>query len=116
MAIVSIESSEHYSWGEQCDGWHLVKSDNLSVIQEKMPPNTSESSHSHQFSEQFFYILSGTATMLLKNEVVTLTANEGIHIKAGVFHQLCNLSTDELHFIVTSTPPSHGDKIASEAE
>lgn len=113
MAMVSIDSAEHYAWGQQCDGWHLVKSDRLSIIQERMPEGTSESKHYHQFAEQFFYILSGVATMKLEKQTLVLNANEGIHIKAGTVHQLSNLGTGDLHFMVTSTPPSHGDKIAS---
>jgi hypothetical protein len=31
--IVSIENAEHYIWGEICDGWHLLKRDDMSVIQ-----------------------------------------------------------------------------------
>jgi hypothetical protein len=37
--IKSTENSEHYQWGNLCDGWHLLKSDTLSVIQEKMRRN-----------------------------------------------------------------------------
>jgi len=112
MSIVNIDSAEHYTWGKQCDGWHLVKSDNLSVIQERMPAGTCESKHLHQHEEQFFYILSGIATMRLHSETIELSANQGLHVKAGVVHQLINVGPDDLHFIVTSTPPSHGDKIA----
>lgn len=114
MSIVCTNSAEHYSWGKQCDGWHLVKSESLSVIQEVMPAGTCESKHYHQHAEQFFYILSGTATMLLDNETVILNGNEGVHVKAGMTHQLLNSGQTDLHFIVTSTPPSHGDKIECE--
>jgi hypothetical protein len=31
---VSILNTEQYSWGEGCDGWRLLKGDDLSVIQE----------------------------------------------------------------------------------
>lgn len=106
------ENAEHYIWGKQCEGWHLVKTTTLSVIQERMPPDSYESKHYHQYAEQFFYILAGTATMKMDNEIVVLEANEGIHVKAGTDHQLSNDGSTDLHFIVTSTPPSHGDKIA----
>ena len=111
MPIVTRELSEHYSWGKECAGWHLVKSDNLSIIQERMPPGSSESIHYHQHAEQFFYILSGTALMKLEKESLIINSNEGVHIKAGLCHQLSNYGRAELHFIVTSIPPSHGDKI-----
>jgi len=63
MNVISKDNAEHYKWGEVCDGWHLVKSQNLSVIQELVPPGCSEVQHYHKRSEQFFYILSGTATL-----------------------------------------------------
>ena len=27
MSIISINNAEHYTWGEGCDGWHLLKRD-----------------------------------------------------------------------------------------
>ena len=38
--VKSIKNAEHYQWGNACDGWHLLKSETLSVIQEKMPAGT----------------------------------------------------------------------------
>jgi len=32
--LVSREIAEHYRWGNDCDGWHLVKDGSLSVIEE----------------------------------------------------------------------------------
>lgn len=34
---ISKANAEHYLWGGDCDGWHLVKSQGLSVIHERMP-------------------------------------------------------------------------------
>ena len=39
MAAISKKNSEHYAWGGVCDGWHLLKSPVLSVIQERVPPS-----------------------------------------------------------------------------
>jgi len=30
--MISKETAEHYAWGQNCDGWHLVDSVELSVI------------------------------------------------------------------------------------
>jgi len=111
LIITSITSAEHYVWGNQCDGWHLVKSENLSVIQERVPSGASECKHYHNKSEQFFYILSGVATMALNDQSFTIEENQGIHIPSGAVHQLSNQHKTDLIFIVTSTPPSHGDRI-----
>ncbi len=102
---------EHYKWGNNCDGWHLVKSDNLSVILEHVPPGCSEVRHYHQKAEQFFFVLEGIATIEVEGCEHTLTEQQGIHVKAGQAHQLKNNSDSILKFTVTSTPPSHGDRV-----
>lgn len=38
MEVVLKDSVEHYRWSENCEGWHLAKSETLSVIQERVPP------------------------------------------------------------------------------
>jgi hypothetical protein len=50
---ISKLTAEHYVWGEECDGWHLVQNSNLSVIHERMPSNTSEVKHYHEKSLHF---------------------------------------------------------------
>jgi mannose-6-phosphate isomerase-like protein (cupin superfamily) len=108
--ITSTENAEHYTWGNHCDGWHLLKSDTLSVIQERMPPNTGEQLHYHQHAQQVFYILSGTATFEVNGDVQTVQANESIHITPNIHHCIFNNSHTDLHFLVISEPKSHGDR------
>ena len=111
MSLISTENAEHYVWGDDCDGWHLVKSHTLSIIQERVPSGCSEVRHLHKHAEQFFYILSGVATLEVDGVVNILSKNQGIHVPPDVVHQLKNEDNEDLVFIVTSTPPSHGDKI-----
>jgi len=115
MRIASKESAEHFDWGKVCSGWHLVQSDNLSVIQERVPSGASEVKHYHQKSEQFFFVLSGTATLEVADHVYQLSANQGFHVPSGVVHQLRNESSTDIEFIVISTPPSHGDRVETTA-
>ena len=105
MNPASKHTAEHYAWGEGCDGWHLLKSDNLSVIQESMPPGTAEVPHYHRHSRQFFFIPEGDSR---------LCAGEGVHIAPGIMHQVSNAATAPSHFLVISSPPSHGDRVLSE--
>ena len=69
---VSRASAEHYKWGgvrsSDCDGWHLVRSGPLSVIEELMPSGTSEIRHYHQSARQFFYVLEGELAMEIDNQ------------------------------------------------
>jgi mannose-6-phosphate isomerase-like protein (cupin superfamily) len=111
MAIISTDNAEHYTWGQQCHGWHLVKTEQLSVIQECVPMGSSEVRHYHRKVEQFFYILSGIASLELDGTQHTLVAGQGLHVSAGLAHRLSNDHKQDLVFIVTSTPPSHGDRV-----
>ena len=108
---ISKETSEHYTWGQNCDGWHLLKSDTLSIIQERMPVGTEEALHFHYQSQQFFYILSGTATFEIEDKIVEVKPNEGLHIKPNQKHKIKNESISALHFLVISEPKSHGDRV-----
>lgn len=73
---ISKQNAEHYIWGDQCDGWHLVKEEQLSIIHERMPADTAEVRHYHEQSRQFFFVLSGTATLEVDGVEYTLNAQE----------------------------------------
>jgi mannose-6-phosphate isomerase-like protein (cupin superfamily) len=114
--MISIENAEHYAWGKNCDGWHLVKSSKLSVIQERIPPGTSETRHFHKRSRQFFYVLFGIAVIEADGKREILNAREGIEILPGIPHQIFNESDRDVEFLVISQPPSHGDRTTAAAE
>jgi len=107
----SIKNAEHYSWGKECDGWHLLKNDNLSIIEEVMPPGTEEQLHCHEKSQQIFYILSGSATFEIDGHIETLSEKESIHVPARTLHKISNKHQTHLSFLVVSQPKSHGDRI-----
>lgn len=110
MHPITLHTAEHYTWGQNCDGWHLVKNDSLSIIEERMPPGTTEVRHLHHRARQFFYILSGEATMEVQGNIIHLHSGEGLPVSPGVPHQMKNESRADLHFLVISHPPSHGDR------
>jgi len=110
--MISKEQAEHYTWGDSCDGWHLVKQPELSIIQERMPPGTSEIRHFHQHCQQFFFVLSGTATLEIAGKREVLHSQQGVEVPALVPHQMINESEQDVEFLVISQPPSHGDRIA----
>ena len=72
MQTVSISHAEHYVWGEVCDGWYLLKRDDMSVIQERVPAGGSEAMHYHTLARQFFFILEGEATMVFEDGEVEM--------------------------------------------
>jgi len=109
--ITSTDNAEHYTWGTNCDGWPLLRSDSLSVIEERMPPGTSEQLHYHERAQQVFYILSGTATFEVEGELKTVNARQSIHIKPNTKHRIFNSEDVDLHFLVISEPKSQGDRV-----
>ena len=109
--IKNKENSTHYKWGNNCDGWHLVETNTLSVIQEVMPPSTSEKLHYHNHSQQFFFILKGVATFVVENTFYEVCEGQAFHVPAKLKHRILNETTNTLEFIVTSEPKSHGDRI-----
>jgi mannose-6-phosphate isomerase-like protein (cupin superfamily) len=111
---VSSATAEHYTWGANCDGWHLVKDEKLSVIAEQMPPGAAEVLHFHERAQQFFFVLSGEAVMDVDGQQVRLTAHNGMYVRPGVGHQIRNVSTEPVRFLVISQPPSHGDRVVVE--
>ena len=110
MSIESVRTGRHYVWGGNCDGWHLAATPNLSVIQERVPKGSSEVRHLHHRAEQFFYVLSGVATLEVAGVIHLLRPGEGLHVAPGVPHALSNQHEQVLEFLVISTPPSHGDR------
>ncbi len=109
--VISIENAEHYIWGEVCDGWHLLKRDDMSVIHERVPAGGAEVMHYHNVSRQFFYILDGEGVMIFDDRQMVLNKGQGIEISAQVKHQFKNQSNADVHFLVISVPSTRGDRI-----
>lgn len=107
---VSIANAENYVWGEGCDGWHLLRRDDLSILEERMPAGTREQRHYHARSRQFFYVLVGELIMEIAGQYHFLNAGSGIEIAPGEPHQAMNKSDKAVRFLLISHPPSHEDR------
>jgi mannose-6-phosphate isomerase-like protein (cupin superfamily) len=110
--VVSRDNAEHYLWGDDCDGWRLVKDENLSVIEEFMPSGRCEVRHYHKKAQQFFFVLSGGVMMEVEGQKTLVPAGSGIRILPGARHQISNPSSGGVRFLVISQPPSHGDRLS----
>ncbi|KEO85247.1 cupin domain-containing protein [Tumebacillus flagellatus] len=108
---ISKQEAEHYMWGGVCDGWHLVKTQGLSVIQERMPAGAAEIRHYHEVSRQFFYVLQGRLTLEVEGEVAVLGVQEGLEVAPHRPHQARNDSLEDVEFLVISQPTTRGDRI-----
>ena len=111
MTVTDISTGEHYQWGNGSEGWHLLKREDLSVIEERVPPGDKEQRHFHNRARQFFYILKGTAMIEVDGKRRELRERQGLEIPPGVAHQFRNESNAEVVFLVVSVPMSHGDRV-----
>ncbi len=111
MQPIDRSSAEHYIWGEVCDGWHFVKRADMSVIAERVPPGASEVRHYHVNARQFFFILSGCATIKINGERVTIKEGQGLEVAPSIPHQFINESSADVHFLVVSHPSTRGDRV-----
>jgi len=105
------EPLKHYQWGNVCDSWNLVDNVGLSVKQEMMPGGTSEQLHYHEKSQQFFFILTGTATFEIEGKQVEVGVHEGLQVPAGEKHRIINNGKTNLEFILCSQPSISDDRI-----
>ena len=74
----SKRTAQQYGWGDGCEGWHLVRSQNLSVIEERMPPGAREVRHWHARARQFFYVIAGTLTLEVEGATHVLAPRSGM--------------------------------------
>lgn len=107
---VSTANAEHYTWGGSCDGWHLVRSETFSVIEERMPPGSAEERHFHVQARQFFYVLEGELAMEIDGSIQSIGPRQGIEVLPGEAHQAANRSDTPVRFLVISQPPGQGDR------
>ena len=82
--VSNTKTAKHYSWGDGCDGWYLLESPEMTIIQERMPAGAADVKHRHMMSRQFFYVLAGTATIIHDSLSTTLNAGDGLEIAPGV--------------------------------
>jgi mannose-6-phosphate isomerase-like protein (cupin superfamily) len=111
---ISITNAEHYVWGGNSDGWHLLKHEDVSIIQERVPPGGREVMHYHEKSRQFFYMLQGEGTVVLEEGRVALPGGSGLEIAPLTRHRFENNSEADVIFLVISVPRSHGDRVNTE--
>lgn len=109
-APISPADSEHYIWGDVCEGWRLLKHSEMSVVQERVPAGATEVKHFHTLARQFFYVLSGTASIEFDTRSVSFSTGQGIHVPPGVPHRFYNATSEDVIFLVISAPTTEGDR------
>jgi len=110
-APVSRSSAPHYTWANACDGWRLIDTPGLSVVEERVPPGAEEMRHYHNEARQFFYVLSGTAVVGTEEREHQIPAGSGIEVAPGVQHKFMKRSDEDVVFLVISAPSTKADRV-----
>lgn len=109
-AVVDRSTAEHYVWGGNCDGWrHLARQD-LSVIQERIPPGSAEIRHLHRKARQLFFVLAGMLDIELEGRIRRLSPEQSLEIPPGSAHRVANTSGADVWFLVVSSPTTKDDR------
>ena len=115
-SVIDTKVAPHFPWGTGCDGWHLLQSAALSIVEERMPPGAAEVRHYHRQALQFFYVLGGHLSIEIDHREFKVAAGQGISIAAGAAHEVRNRSATDATFLVISCPPSQGDRVPAPLE
>lgn len=98
----------------QANDHPIDKNKDYGVIHAKLPAKSKEVRHFHRQSRQIFFMLVGNATIEVDGEVIELKPLESCEIPPRVAHQIFNKSDEEIAYIITSQPNSHGDYVIAE--
>jgi mannose-6-phosphate isomerase-like protein (cupin superfamily) len=109
--IRNVKTAEHYRWGDECDGWHLLEQPDLSVIQERIPPGSGEVQHYHARARQLFYLLAGELEIQLRERVFSLSPGDALEIPPGDAHLVRNRGRVDAVFHVVSSPTTRDDRV-----
>ena len=69
-----------------------------------IPPGKSSDRHYHLVSEETYYILRGTARMVIEGREFQLAAGQACLIRSMEQHQIWNGGLDDLEFIAVCAP------------
>ena len=76
-----------------------------SFVVVEIPPGGSSSRHYHHESEETYYILKGTAKMVIDGEEFQLAPSDAVLIQPPEKHKILNTGDEILEFIAVSAPP-----------
>ena len=83
--------------GEESDGAYFSM---LAIV----PPNGGPPPHIHRTEDETFYVLDGTPTFRLGDELIVAGPGDFVNVPKGVVHNFRNLTDQPLRMILTFTP------------
>lgn len=108
--VVDRTNADYYVWGAGCDGWRHLSRQDLSLIQERMPPGAAEIRHLHRRARQVFFVLSGELEIELDGTHHRVAAGQSLEIPPGLAHHTWNPGRIDAQFLLISSPNTRGDR------
>ncbi|MBS0289531.1 MAG: cupin domain-containing protein [Proteobacteria bacterium] len=108
---IDLNNIKPLEWGNDCKAWFLLDRENLCIIHETMPPDSTEQLHFHRESEQFFYVLSGVLGIYINGETYFLSTKQGMFIPKESPHKVFNDSDSTVEFILFATSSPRHDRV-----
>jgi mannose-6-phosphate isomerase-like protein (cupin superfamily) len=69
-----------------------------------IPPGKASSMHYHKMSEETYYVLKGTATMIVNDNTFALSPGEACLIMPMERHKVSNIGDVDLEFLAVCAP------------
>jgi mannose-6-phosphate isomerase-like protein (cupin superfamily) len=83
---------------------------NQSLAEATLPPGGSTQRHYHRLSEEFYFILEGSATMEIDDQTQVVAPGDAILIPPGAWHQITASPEAPVRLLCCCAPPySHDD-------
>ena len=79
------------------------------VAQITLPPGKGAAKHYHPKAEESYYMMSGTAQMILGEEQSVLSSGDAILIPTGVPHKIWNETEQDVVFLAICLPSWDSD-------
>lgn len=110
--VLTRDSADHYVWGDAADGYRRANGEDLSVVEERMPPGSREVRHRHRAARQVFFVLEGSLQIECDGTLHTLPRGGSLEVPPGAAHEVRNVSQADAWFLVISAPSSAADREA----
>lgn len=81
-------------------------SERVTITEVHLLPGASQPRHTHASSEQIWYALEGTGTLMLAEEQErTFNVGDVVRFEDGDVHGLCNTGEEEFVYLSVTAPP-----------
>ena len=77
----------------------------LSLAEAVLEPGGSTAVHYHTDSEEVYYVLQGSALLMIAGEEAEIEAGQAVLIPANHRHRIINTGSEDLVFLCVSSPP-----------